>query len=218
MKVGLTMIDQGDDIDAMLPLLRGGDPQALATLFSRYGDRLRKMIEFRLDARLQGRVATSDVLQEAYIDALKRLPHYQADPAVPFFIWLRSVTFQRLIDVHRHHLGTKGRDAAREVRLGRGGGVEASSDKMAELMGDFTSPSRAAHRGESITQVREALDRLEPTDREVLALRHFEELSNREVAAILGIQTAAASKRYIRAIERLKHSLEQLPGFEEGTR
>lgn len=176
------------------------------------------MVDFRLDVRLRGRVSASDVLQEAYIDALKRLPHFQADPNVPFFIWLRTVTVQRLIDVHRQHLGAKGRDAAREVRLGGGDSIEASSDKMVAIIGDLTSPSQAAQRAEIMENLREAIDRLDPTDREVLALRHFEELSNQEVAALLGIQTAAASKRYVRAIERLKDALDRMPGFDKETR
>src|SRR5205807_4519591 len=96
------------------------------------------------------------------------------------------------------------RDAAREVRLGRGAAPEASADKMAQVLADLTSPSQAAQRGESLLQLRETLDRLDPIDREVLALRHLEELSIHEVAALLGIQAAAASKRYLRAIERLK--------------
>lgn len=209
------MIDEGEDLGGSLESLRNGDPRALEAVFALYRDRLRRMVDFRLDARLRGRVATSDVLQEAYIDALKRLPHYQAAPDVPFFIWLRTVTVQRLIDVHRQHLGAKARDAGREVPLG-GGGIDASSDRMAELMGDLTSPSQAALRGESIIRVRDALDCLESVDREVLALRHFEELSNREVAALLGIRPAAASKRYVRAIERLREALEGPPGSEEG--
>jgi RNA polymerase sigma-70 factor (ECF subfamily) len=212
------MTDESDDIQAMVDSLKGGDQQALGLLFSRYRDRLRRMIEFRLDTRLRGRVSTSDVLQEAYIDALKRLPHFQSSPDVPFFIWLRSVAQQRLIDVHRYHLGAQVRDAGREVPLGHGDAIEASSEKMAELMGDLTSPSQAAHRGEIMVRLREALDRLDPIDREVLALRHFEELSNHEVAALLGIQPAAASKRYVRAIERLKDTLEQTPGFGEEER
>jgi RNA polymerase sigma-70 factor (ECF subfamily) len=212
------MADESDDIRALLDGPQQGGQQSLATLFSRYRDRLRRMVEFRLDARLRNRVSASDVLQEAYIDALKRLPHYQADPEVPFFIWLRSVTVQRLIQVHRQHLEAQARDAAKEVRLAHGEAIEAGSGTMAELMGDLTSPSHAAQRGEVIGQVRAALDRLDPIDREVLALRHFEELSNREVAALLGIQAAAASKRYVRALERLRDALGRGPGFEEGTR
>ena len=211
------MTDGDDDFRAELDRLRQGDPQALATFFSRHRDRLRRMIEFRLDARLRGRVSTSDVLQEAYIDALKRLPHYQADPDVPFFIWLRTVTFQQLIQVHRRHLGAQVRSAAKEVPLAHGGELDASTEKMAELIGDITSPSHAAQRSEALAQLRETLDQLDPTDREVLALRHFEELSNHEVAALLGIQSAAASKRYVRALERLKEALQRLQGFGEAS-
>jgi RNA polymerase sigma-70 factor (ECF subfamily) len=213
----MTDESQTDDNREALEGLRRGDQQALATLFSRHRDRLGRMVDFRLDARLRGRVSASDVLQEAYIDALKRLPHFQADPDVPFFIWLRTVTVQRLIEVHRQHLGAQARDAAREVRLGHGPMIEASSEKMAELIGDFTSPSQAAHRAEVMSGLREALDRLDPIDREVLALRHFEEMSNHEVAAMLGIQTAAASKRYVRALERLREALERSPGMEGGS-
>lgn len=208
------MTDKSDDLDALVDDLRGGDPEALAPLFTRHRARLWRMIEFRLDARLRGRISTSDVLQEAYIDALKRLPHFRADPDVPFFIWLRTVTVQRLIEVHRQHLGASARDAGREVRLAQGGSIEASSERMVEMMGDFTSPSLAAERGELRDRLRDVLDRLDPIDREVLALRHFEEMSNTEVAALLGIRTAA-SKRYVRAIERLKDALEQEPGTED---
>lgn len=210
------MAEDDGEARALVDRVRGGDDGALAPLFSRNRHRLAMMVRFRLDGRLQGRVSESDVLQEAYIDALKRLRHFRDDPDVPFFIWLRSVTLQRLIQVHRDHLGAKIRDAGREVSLARGGGdgVDASSERMAELMGDITSPSQAVQRGEVIARVREALDALEPTDREILALRHFEEMGNREVAAVLGIQPAAASKRYVRALERLKGALD--PGPDEG--
>ncbi len=209
------MPEDSDNIPELLGRLERDGPHALLTEFSRHRERLRRMVDFRLDTRLRSRVSASDVLQEAYIDALKRLPHFQADPAVPFFVWLRTVTIQRLIDVHRKHLGAQARDAAKEVGLGFGGAIEASSEKMAEMIGNLTSPSEVAQRGEIMAHVREAIDRLDPMDREVLALRHFEELSNQEVASILGIQAAAASKRYVRAIERLKDSLDRLPGFEK---
>src|SRR5262249_14924485 len=156
----------------------------------------------------------SDVLQEAYIDALKRLPRYQADPSMPFFLWLRWVTVQRLIEAHRQHLGARARDAGREVSIDRGGGPAASSVRMVELIGDLTSPSQAAQRAETMGQLQQALDGLDPIDREVLALRHFEELSNHETAAVLGIQPAAASKRYVRALERLREALAGLTNFD----
>ena len=212
----ISMTDESVDIHELLGRVLAGDQEALASLFSRHRERLRRMVELRLDARLRGRVSASDVLQEAYIDALKRLPHFQADPEIPFFIWLRTVTVQRLIQVHRQHLGAKGRDAAREVQLRHGSANEASADRLAEILGDFTSPSQAALRGESASHLRATLERLDPLDREVLALRHFEELSNHEVAEVLGIHSAAASKRYVRAIERLKQALERSPGFGTG--
>jgi RNA polymerase sigma-70 factor (ECF subfamily) len=206
-------MDETDEVRPLLDRLQAGDQLALGELFSKYRDRLGRMIQFRLDGRLKGRIATSDVLQEAYIDALKRLPHYQADPEMPFLIWLRWVTMQRLVEVHRQHLGAQMRDAGREVALGAGGPLAASSAMIAEFIGDLTSPSQAAQRSETLAQLGRALDGLDPTDREVLALRHFEELSNQETAAVLGIQPAAASKRYVRALERLKGALEQLPDF-----
>jgi RNA polymerase sigma-70 factor (ECF subfamily) len=202
------MTEDRDEIEEMVDGLRRGETEALAPLFAHHRDRLRRMIDFRLDARLRGRVSTSDVLQEAYIDGLKRLQHFRADPDVPFFVWLRTITLQRLIQVHRQHLGAQARNAAREVSLGPMGGTEASSEKMIELVGDLTSPSQAAVKVEMMARVRAALDQLGPLDREILALRHFEELSNHEVAALLGIQAAAASKRYVRAIERLREALE----------
>ena len=207
------MMDQTDDIQDLLDRLRQGDQRALAELFSRHRERLGRMVDFRLDDRLRGRVAASDVLQEAYIDALKRLPHYQADPSMPFFLWLRWVTVQRLIEVHRQHLGARIRDAGREVSIDRGGPA-ASSARMVELIGDLTSPSQAAQRAETMGQLQQALEGLDPIDREVLALRHFEELSNHETAAVLGIQPAAASKRYVRALERLREALAGLTNFD----
>jgi RNA polymerase sigma-70 factor (ECF subfamily) len=157
-------------------------------------------------------------LQEAYIDALRRLPHYVASPDYPFLVWARAVTMQRLIDTHRQHLRSRARDAAREVRLGVGGGasIEASSERMAELIGGLSSPSVVAQRGEVVARVREALDRLDPLDREVLALRHMEEMSNLEVAETLGIRPAAASKRYVRVLGRLRDVLEGPTGDIEG--
>ncbi|MBX6315187.1 MAG: sigma-70 family RNA polymerase sigma factor [Isosphaeraceae bacterium] len=210
------MRDESDAIQEVHDRLQRGDQHALAELFSRYRDRLQRLVEFRLDARLRRRVSTSDVLQEAYIAALQRLPHYRADRGMPFFLWLRWVTVQRLIEVHRQHFGTRARDATKEVPIGHGEASAAGSIQMAEPIGEFTSPSQAAQRSETLMQLQQALDRLDPSDREILALRHFEELSNHEVAAVLGIQSAAASKRYVRALERLKDALAQMPGFERG--
>jgi RNA polymerase sigma-70 factor (ECF subfamily) len=210
------MADLADDTPGLLERLRGGDRDALAELFARHREPLRRMIEFRLDRRLNGRVSASDVLQEAYVDAMKRVPHFFENPEMPFFIWLRWIAGQRIVEVHRQHLGARMRDAGLEISLQQGYPAAASSSCLAaSLAGEQTSPSVAAIRGEMMTQLEAALDRLDPIDREVLALRHFEELSNNEVAAILGIQKAAASKRYIRALERLKGAIAEIPGFFE---
>jgi RNA polymerase sigma-70 factor (ECF subfamily) len=201
------------EIADLLAKVRTGDQAALAELFARHRDRLRRMIQLRLDHRLAGRVAASDVLQEAYIDAVKRIDHFFAKPDQSFFGWLRLVVGQRLADVHREHLAQK-RDAAQEVPIHRGAPGADSACLAACLLGDGTSPSNAAARSESFARLEEALNQMDPLDREVLALRHFEELSNAESAALLGIQPAAASKRYVRALARLKQILETIPGFD----
>ncbi|MBN9118845.1 MAG: sigma-70 family RNA polymerase sigma factor [Planctomycetes bacterium] len=201
------------EIADLLAKVRAGDQQALAELFARHRDKLRRMVQLRLDHRLAGRVSASDVLQEAYIDAVKRIDHYFAKPDQSFFGWLRLVVGQRLADVHREHLAQK-RDAGQEVPIHRGAGPGADSACLAAcLLGEGTSPSHAAAQTESFGRLEGALEQMDPLDREVLALRHFEELSNAETAAILGIQPAAASKRYVRALARLKQILETIPGF-----
>jgi RNA polymerase sigma-70 factor (ECF subfamily) len=207
------MDEENEEIRRQVECLRRGDDAALEPLFSSYRSRLRRMVELRLDARLRGRVSPSDVLQEVYIDALKRVPHYRADPDVPFFIWLRTVTLQRLVQVHRQHLAAGIRNAAREVPMARVASREASVDMIAAFIADQMSPSMTAQRGETLEQLRVALEGLDATDRQVLALRHFDELTNNEVAAFLDIQPAAASKRYVRALERLRDALERSPDF-----
>ena len=203
------------DIADLLARVRAGDQPALAELFARHRDKLRRMVQLRLDHRLAVRVSPSDVLQEAYIDALKRIDHYFEKPDQPFFGWLRLVVGQRLADVHREHLAQK-RDVGHEVPIHRGGPGADSACLAACLLGSGTSPSHAAARTESFARLEEALDRMDALDREVLALRHFEELSNTDTAEILGIQPAAASKRYVRALARLKQILETIPGFGDG--
>jgi RNA polymerase sigma-70 factor (ECF subfamily) len=211
------MADESSDATTLLARARAGDQQALAELFVRHRDRLRRMVRLRLDHRLLGRVDPSDVLQEAYLDLAKRAPEYLANPALPFFLWLRWLTGQRLLAVHRRHLGAQMRDAGQEVSIHRGAMPEASSASLAaQLLGRLTSPTQAAVRAEMQVRLQEALNAMDPIDREVLVLRHFEELSNNETAAVLGVQKAAASNRYVRALKRLKDILAGMPGFLDG--
>jgi RNA polymerase sigma-70 factor (ECF subfamily) len=191
-----------------------GDPEAVNELFGLYRDRLRSLVALRLNRRLQGRVDPSDVLQEAYLEVCRGLPEYLRAPPLPFFLWLRHITTQKLIAAHRLHLGAQMRDAGREITLHHGAMPEASSASLAaQLLGRLTSPTQAALRAELQVRVQEALSGLEPLDREVLALRHFEMLSNAETATVLGISKSAASNRYIRALDRLKDILAQMEYF-----
>lgn len=204
--------DPDQDIAALIERLRSGDSDALGELFDRHRERLRRMVELRLDHRLAGRVSASDVLQEAYIDALKRVEHYFAKPDQPFFGWLRLIVGQRLADLHREHRAGK-RNATREVAMFQGGPGADSGCLAACLLGHLTSPSGVAEKNETFARLEEALNGMDLLDREVLALRHFEELSNTETAEALGIEPAAASKRYVRALARLKVILESVPGL-----
>ena len=190
-----------------LEMLKSGDADAIAEVFSHHRDKLQRMVRFRLDRRLYGRVDTADVLQDVWLETSRRIEDYTSNPAVPFFVWVRQLAYQIIIDLHRRHLGAQKRNVSQEVSIGKSN-CDTSVSIAAQLAGNFTSPSNVAMRGERLARVREALDSMDEIDREVLALRHFEELGNNEVAEILGIQKTAASNRYVRALKRLKQVLE----------
>jgi RNA polymerase sigma-70 factor (ECF subfamily) len=182
------MTDTAATTDDLLRRAKAGDAAALGALFAHYRDRLRTMVRLRLDRRVAGRLDPSDVLQEAYLDVARRFPEYAATPAVSFYVWLRALTGQRLIDLHRQHLGAKMRDAGQEVSLYRGALPQASSASLAQqLLTGLTSPTQAAIRAEMQLKLQETLNSMDPMDREVVVLRHFEELNNIETAAVLGI-------------------------------
>lgn len=194
-----------------------GDEDALARLFGQFRPRLRRMVQLRMDRRLQGRVDPSDVLQEAFIDLAKRLPRYSGDDQLPFFLWLRLVTGERLLATHRRHLMAEMRDAGLEVSLNRGFIPRSSSESIAaHLMGRLTSASQKAMRAELQLRLQEMLNQMDPIDREILVLRHFEDLTNNEAAHTLEISKAAASNRYVRALKRLKKFMLDQPGFIDG--
>ena len=193
-----------------------GDEHAWAALVTRHRDRLRCMVALRMDRRLQGRIDPSDVIQEACLVAAQRLPAYAINPTMSFYLWFRWIAGQRLVDQHRRHLGAKARGVNRELSLYHGAFPEATSaDLAAHLLGRLSTPSQAAVRIEQKIRLEEALNSLEPMDREILALRHFEELSNGEAADVLGLDKSAASKRYARALVRLKDILLPTLGFEQ---
>jgi RNA polymerase sigma-70 factor, ECF subfamily len=211
--MGKLMDNSSADTARLLEQARAGDQAALNEVFNRHRARLRRMVELRLDRRLQARIDASDVIQEAYVDAVRRLDEFLSRPDYPLFLWLRLLVGERLLKLHRHHLGTRMRDAELEVSIFRGALPAATSAALAaQLMGKHTSPTQAAVRAERMLRLQEALNSLDPIDREVLSLRHFEDLSLAETARSLEIQEAAAAKRYIRALKRLKALLASMPG------
>jgi RNA polymerase sigma-70 factor, ECF subfamily len=211
------MSSQADHLPDVPPelLLEGGcgDQQSLGSQFMEHWDRLHRLVQARLDRRLHGRVNPSDVLQEAYLEVVRSMPGYLKNPKVPFFAWLRHITVVKLMALHRKHLGTLVRKAGRDLHLG-GARTQTSSVALAALLlGRLTSPSQAAARVELQLRVQDALNRLDPVDREVLSMRHFEQLTNTEMARILGLSVAAASNRYVRALKRLRPILLNGPGI-----
>lgn len=202
--------DEEPDTAKLLDDARRGDSTAVGRLLDQHRDRLTRMVQLRLDPRVRQRVGASDVLQEAYVEALDRLEEYCAQPEVPFYVWLRFLVGQRILLVHRRHLQVKGRAVALERSFGAPGGPFASSLSIAgELVSPSGSPSDAAALAEHQQRLAAALELLEPTDREVLVLRHLEQLTNAQVAATLNLETSTASKRYVRALRKLRDLLDE---------
>lgn len=207
-------VDETDESDGLVGRLRHGDQEALAAIFSQHRERLWRMVNFRMDRRLLGRVDPDDVLQEAYLILAGRMVDFGQDTSICPFVWLRTMVMQTLTDLHRHHLGAQMRDAGREVVLPGCPYPQTTSVSLAaQFVAHLTSPSQAAARAEMFARVEQAIADMDPLDREVLALRHFEELGNSEVAEVLGIQQKAASIRYVRALKRLKGILSRVPGL-----
>jgi RNA polymerase sigma-70 factor (ECF subfamily) len=194
------MPDDTTDEAGLLQRLRGGDDDAFGPLFEGQRPRLLRMVQFRLDPRLVGRVDPEDVVQDVFLDARQRLYAFRGESrSLPF--WLRLVAQQTLIDLHRKHLGARMRSAAQERVLAQ------SQSLSGFLAGSVTSPSQAMMREEQRQKLQQALESMDDIDREVLVLRHFEDLCNKEVAELLGIGENAASNRYVRALGRLKGML-----------
>jgi RNA polymerase sigma-70 factor (ECF subfamily) len=202
----------GED-DELLRLAAAGDGASWQALVGRSRDRLRRVVAFRLDPRLRGRVDPSDVLQDAYLEAWRDLGSYLDRPAIPFFLWLRGIAGNKLRELHRHHLGAQRRDPRREVSIQGGTTAESTTTALAaRLLDDLTRASEEAARRELRLRLHQAIDAMDPLDREVLALRYFERLSPAETAGVLGIKEKAAGLRYLRAVRRLKAILQNLGG------
>ena len=207
LELGRIMINTPEDERRML--VEGGQT-ALASLFSSYQNRLERIVSFRLDPRIRGRIDAADILQEAYLQASDRLPSFFESADVSFFVWLRQQTLQTLIDIHRREFRQK-RDVNREIRFASTGTSDGTSLSIAQFLIDqLTSPSQLAMNAEELQWLQAALNSMHDVDREVLALRHFEQLGNSQVAEILGLTPTAASNRYLRAAARLSEIMQRL--------
>ena len=208
--------EPGNEYQRLLASAKDGDEQARFQLIQHFRARLVKMVQLRMDRRLSTRIDASDIIQEASIDAMRRVDEYFADPKVDLYVWLRWIANDKLIDAHRFHIGAQKRQVGAEVSINARPVAEATSFALAEhLLGRITSASQAVQKVEFQNAVESALNSLDPIDREVLVLRHFEGLSNKETAEILGLKKSGASKRYITALTRLKNELEKVGLFDE---
>ncbi|MEZ6061458.1 MAG: sigma-70 family RNA polymerase sigma factor [Planctomycetaceae bacterium] len=191
------------DETELLDRLHAGDVNVLGDLLTLYRSRLKAMVQLRLDRRVQGRVDASDVIQDACLEAATRVQEFVDKKPMTFFLWLRYLVGEQMITQHRRHLGAAKRDARREISLFNRLPEASTALLAARLIGSLTAPSEAAVRAENRLEVEEALNSMSELDREIIALRHFEQLSRFETAQVLGIQESACSKRYVRAMQRL---------------
>lgn len=195
--------DQSANTNHLLEQAQAGDQRALEALFADHRKYLRRVVELRMSDTLKGRVDPSDVVQETHLAATRRLSHFLSDRRVSFRIWLRQTAIQQLVNLERHHVQAQKRTVRLETRL-----PERSSMMLAKSLLE-ARPSRIARQRELTQQVRDVVESMSEKDREILLLRHFEELTNTEISEVLGIEADAVSKRYGRAILRLREKLVQ---------
>ena len=212
------MSQSGTQHDGPAAPAEARDVAAWGAVLVAHEQRLRRMVEFRMDARLRGRIDPADVLQEAFVEAAEHRADYVSQPETPVFLWLRGVVANKLRELHRHHLGTHMRDAGREASSRLRVRNDTSVAIVDTLSAGVQGPGTAAAGAEVRAKLHQALDSMDATDREVLALRHFEQLTNGEAALALGIEYRAAAKRYVRALKRLKDMLADMPGGLTGLR
>ena len=210
------MTSDSNDMALLLKRAAAGERAAFEELVTPHRDRLARMVHLRLHRRLLGRVRESDVLQEAFANIFHHLGEYTENSSLPLFLWLRTMTCTTLGEIHRRHLGAQGDDAQSEVSLHRGGLPVANSMSLAaQMLGKLMSRSPEETKAETRLYVQQALSAMAAVDRELLALRHFEQLSTLEAAQVLGMSKGDAGSRYLKALKRLREILSQIPGFEK---
>src|SRR6516162_919651 len=186
-----------------------GEPDAVEKLLDVHREPLRRMIGLRLDPALAARLDASDIVQDVLLEAHRRLSDYLRDPAMPFHLWLRHIAKDHVIDAHRRHRQAQRRSLDRERPIVPAGLADASSLELAgQFLDKEMTPATAAVRHELQRRMEQAVAALDEDDREIILMRHYEQLSNQEVAAALGLSEAAASMRHLRALRKLKASLQ----------
>ncbi len=189
------------ETQGLLEQAKTGDHSAFEELFNRHRGRLQKAIAIRMDRRIAARVDASDILQETYLEAFKRLPRYLQQEGMPFYLWLHWIAREKVLGLHRRHLGADKRAVQREVPLMP---ADSSVEFVSGMIGRGPSPSQELAKAELAEQLSKALGQLDDDERDLILWRHFEQLSARDTAQLLQISEAAAAKRYIRAVERLR--------------
>jgi len=201
-----------DQTDELLIAAKQGDDQAVNRLLEKHRGPVRRLVEMRLDKKVQRRVDVSDVVQEVMVEASGRLQKYLADPVMAFHLWLRQIAWDHIIDTYRRHRVSAKRNMDREQPMTVPGGNDQSTTELAiQLCDPAMTPAAAAMQHEIAKSVEAAIERLNDQDREVIIMRHYEHLSNLEIAEVLKLNPPAASMRYLRAIRRLRELLD-IPG------
>lgn len=200
------------ETEQLLDSARRGDLEARNRLLERHRAALRRLIGLRIDPALGRRLDASDIVQDVLLEADRRLVDYLAAAKMPFHLWLRCLARDRLIDAHRHHRRAARRSLDREQALPQAGWSDQSAIDLADLVRDRqATPAAAAIGRELEVRFQAALERLDDIDREIVLLRHFEQMSNSETAEALGLSSPAAGMRYLRAMRRLRSLLEEVP-------
>jgi RNA polymerase sigma-70 factor (ECF subfamily) len=206
------MADEAQALDDLKLLQNAGADHgcdAFNEVLIKHRDRLKRMVELRMNQRLQGRVDASDVIQDTFVEAARALESYLENPKISVFLWLRRLAGEKLIQAHRKHMGALKRSVQREQSIYGGAPAATSMALAVHLSGNFTSPSQAAVKQESKDQLTEALEQMDEVDREILTLRHFEQLSSKETAAVMEMNYEAVKKRYFRALDKLQKILSE---------
>ncbi|MCA9138234.1 MAG: sigma-70 family RNA polymerase sigma factor [Planctomycetales bacterium] len=203
-----------DDLtETLLSAAREGDSDAVNRLLEKHRAPIRRLVELRLDRKVQRRVDVSDVVQDVMVEASGRLEKYLADPSMAFHLWLRQIAWDRIIDTYRRHRVSAKRNMDREQPIASPAGPDQSTMELAaQLCDPGLTPAAAATQREIAQRVESAIEKMDDQDREIILMRHYEHLSNLEIAEVLGLNTPAASMRYLRAVRRLREMLQSSDG------